>query len=169
MKKNIDSSLKDLGKLIKSERKARNLTQTQLGELSGTSINFISQIEAGKATAHIGKVFRVLQILGYEFYCRRGSQGVVIHEKGDIFVGQLERTLKGFRIVFDDSYFQDSSEEPTLKLPRRFSALRARLKKGEDPGNSSLAGVQDKISADCISLPLSGKKGPFSIKCSKKG
>jgi len=81
MKKDIDSSLKDLGKLIKVERKARNLTQTQLGELSGTSINFISQIEAGKSTAHIGKVFRVLQILGYELYCRRGSLGLVIDKE----------------------------------------------------------------------------------------
>ena len=81
MKKDIDSSLKDLGKLIKSERKARKLTQTQLGELSGTSINFISQIEAGKTTAHIAKVLRVLQILGYELHCRRGSQGLVINEE----------------------------------------------------------------------------------------
>lgn len=80
MKKDIDLSLKDLGKLIKQERKARNLTQTQLGELTGTSINFISQIEAGKPTAQIGKVFRVLQVLGYELYCRRGSQGLVLHE-----------------------------------------------------------------------------------------
>lgn len=82
MKRDIEASLKDLGKLIKSERKARDLTQTQLGELSGTSINFISQIEAGKSTAHIGKVFRVLQILGYELYCRRGSQGLVIKKEG---------------------------------------------------------------------------------------
>ncbi len=82
MKKQIDSSLKDLGQLIKGERKARNLTQTQLGELSGTSINFISQIEAGKPTAHIGKVFKVLQILGYEIHFRRGSQGLVVDKVG---------------------------------------------------------------------------------------
>ncbi len=82
MKKQIDSSLKDLGQLIKGERKARNLTQTQLGELSGTSINFISQIEVGKPTAHIGKVFKVLQILGYEIHFRRGSQGLVVDKEG---------------------------------------------------------------------------------------
>jgi HTH-type transcriptional regulator/antitoxin HipB len=81
MKKDLDLSLKDLGKLIKDERKARHLTQTQLGELSETSINFISQIESGKSTAHIGKVFRVLQILGYELFCRRGSKGLVIDKK----------------------------------------------------------------------------------------
>lgn len=79
--KKIDSSLKDLGLLIKNERRNRQLTQTQLGELSGTSINFVSQIEAGKTTAHIGKVFRVLQVLGFELHCLRGQKGLVINDK----------------------------------------------------------------------------------------
>lgn len=76
--KNIKTSLVDLGLVIKAERKKRKLTQTQLGELSDTSINFVSQIEAGKSTAHIGKVFRVLQILGFELHCQRGQKGLVI-------------------------------------------------------------------------------------------
>ena len=71
-------SLQKMGQLIKAERKNRNLTQTQLSELSDSSINFISQIEAGKTTAHIGKVFRVLQVLGFELHFRRGSKGLVI-------------------------------------------------------------------------------------------
>lgn len=79
--KKIDSSLKNLGLLIKNERRNRQLTQTQLGELSGTSINFVSQIEAGKTTAHIGKVFRVLQVLGFELHCLRGQKGLVINDK----------------------------------------------------------------------------------------
>lgn len=78
MKKDITSALKELGLVIKKERKLRELTQTQLGELTGTSINFISQIESGKSTAHIGKVFRVLQVLGIELHCSRGSAGLVI-------------------------------------------------------------------------------------------
>ncbi|MNK12093.1 Helix-turn-helix domain protein [compost metagenome] len=83
MKKSINSSLKDLGLLIKKERKQRNLTQTQLGEISETSINFISQIEAGKPTAHIGKVFRVLQVLGYELHLQRGAAGLVVNSSGE--------------------------------------------------------------------------------------
>lgn len=79
--KNTISSLVELGKLIKAERKNRKLTQTELGELSETSINFISQVEAGKHTAQIGKVFRVLQVLGFELHCRRGQKGLVLHEK----------------------------------------------------------------------------------------
>ena len=81
MKKTISSSLIDLGKLIKKERKLRHLTQTQLGDLTGTSINFISQVEAGKPTAHIGKVFRVLQVLGFELQCQRGPSGLIVDLK----------------------------------------------------------------------------------------
>ncbi len=75
--KNIEKNLKKLGLTIKTERKSRGLTQTELGLLSGTSINFISQIEAGKATAHIGKVLGVLQVLGFQLHCLRGSNGLV--------------------------------------------------------------------------------------------
>ena len=78
MKNSFDSSLQKLGQMIKAERKARGLTQTELGNLSKTSINFISQIEAGKSTAHIGKVFQVLQILGFEMHFRRGQKGLVL-------------------------------------------------------------------------------------------
>jgi len=78
MKKDTKNDLKELGKLIKSERKRRRLSQTQLGEISATSINFISQIESGKISAHIGKVFRVIQVLGFELHVVRGSKGIVI-------------------------------------------------------------------------------------------
>lgn len=149
--------------------------------------------------------------------------------KEDLFVGHLERTLKGCQIVFDESYFskhqgqsltysitvtdqtlvfsgtnlptyfagllpeglrlralrnrlktseddmfsllvatganpvgdiyfEDLKDEQELELPRRFSDLQKMLQEGEDPGDSVLAGVQDKISADRISFPLVGKK-----------
>lgn len=77
---NMEKNLKKLGQLIKSERKSRRLTQTELGVLTGTSINFISQIEAGKATAHIGKVLGVLQVLGFQLQCSRGSRGLVLND-----------------------------------------------------------------------------------------
>jgi HTH-type transcriptional regulator/antitoxin HipB len=78
--KQSEASIRALGEYIRRERKKRSLTQTQLGEISGTSINFISQIESGKMTAHIGKVFRVLQILGIELLCQRGSGGLIVPE-----------------------------------------------------------------------------------------
>jgi hypothetical protein len=78
MKKDITISLKELGVAIKHERKARSLTQTQLGQITNTSINFISQVESGKVSAHIGKVLRVLQVLGIELHYRRGPLGLVL-------------------------------------------------------------------------------------------
>ena len=60
------SSIAILGEAIEAERKRRKLTQSQLADLSDTSINFISQIERGKKTAQIGKVIDVLQILGMQ-------------------------------------------------------------------------------------------------------
>lgn len=79
MKKPIYSthSMNLIGEIIREQRKKRNLTQTELGDLSGTSINFISQVEAGKATAHIGKVLKVLQILGLQIEVVYGSAGLV--------------------------------------------------------------------------------------------
>lgn len=66
-----------LGLAIEAERKRRRLTQTQLAELSNTSINFVSQIERGKPTAQIGKVVEVLQILGLQLAIEKGSAGLV--------------------------------------------------------------------------------------------
>jgi HTH-type transcriptional regulator/antitoxin HipB len=66
-----------LGHAIEAERKKRQLTQTQLAQLSNSSINFISQVESGKATAQIGKVLEVLNVLGLELHIEKGSKGVV--------------------------------------------------------------------------------------------
>lgn len=75
--KDNNSPATQFGKIIREERKKRNLTQAELGDLSGTSINFISQIEAGKETAQIGKVFKVLQVLGVQIEVAYGSKGLV--------------------------------------------------------------------------------------------
>jgi len=53
-----------LGKIIREKRKKQSLTQQQLAGVSGTGVRFISDLEKGKATCHIGKVFRVLEMLG---------------------------------------------------------------------------------------------------------
>lgn len=79
MKKEQD--IIELGLAIENERKKRNLTQTELGELSSTSINFISQIEAGKSTAQIGKVIAVLKVLGLQLVIEKGVSGVINNAK----------------------------------------------------------------------------------------
>jgi len=70
-----------LGLAIEAERKKRHLTQTQLAEISNSSINFISQVESGKATAQIGKVMDVLKVLGLQLNIEKGSAGVVNYVK----------------------------------------------------------------------------------------
>ncbi len=75
------SSVSILGEAIEAERKRRKLTQGQLANLSGTSINFVSQIERGKKTAQIGKIIDVLQILGIQLVIGRGTAGVVNHNE----------------------------------------------------------------------------------------
>ncbi len=78
MKNNTQKSpVRILGDAIEEERRRRKLTQNQLAHLSGTSINFISQIERGKLTAQIGKVIDVLQVLGMQLVIGRGGAGVV--------------------------------------------------------------------------------------------
>lgn len=42
---------------------------------------FVSQIERGKATAQVGKVITILQILGLQLAIEKGSAGVVNHNE----------------------------------------------------------------------------------------
>lgn len=58
------ATLNELGETIRAERRRQGLTQDELAQLSGVGINFVSQIERGKPTAEIGKVFAVLRMLG---------------------------------------------------------------------------------------------------------
>ena len=55
---------KDIAILIKAERKKQNLTQTELAGLCNVGLRFIVDVEAGKETCQIGKVLKVLDVLG---------------------------------------------------------------------------------------------------------
>lgn len=58
-----------------------------------------------------------------------------------------------------DIHFSQNSTESTLaELPKNFYSIKKNLKSGETIDSKSIAGVQDKISSDRISLPLSLKK-----------
>ena len=54
----------DIAILIKTERKKQNLTQTELAGLCNVGLRFIVDVEAGKETCQIGKVLKVLDVLG---------------------------------------------------------------------------------------------------------
>ncbi|MBM6779487.1 helix-turn-helix transcriptional regulator [Collinsella tanakaei] len=63
----------ELGSLIREERLRQKLTQTDLAGISGVGIAFISQLENGKETAEMGRVIRVLTMLGIDLYAERRS------------------------------------------------------------------------------------------------
>lgn len=59
-------SVESLGRVIRRERKRHKLTQRQLAFAAGTGLRFIIEIERGKNTAQIGKVFTILSLLRLE-------------------------------------------------------------------------------------------------------
>ena len=53
-----------IGETIREYRKKRNLTQKQLGELSGTSESTIKQYELGKRQPRIEQLKKIAEALG---------------------------------------------------------------------------------------------------------
>jgi HTH-type transcriptional regulator/antitoxin HipB len=49
---------------VRATRKAQGLRQPDLAGACGTSVRFVVELERGKTTAQVGKVLRVLQMLG---------------------------------------------------------------------------------------------------------
>ncbi len=55
---------KQIGELVRSSRKAMNVTQKDLAMTSGTGLRFIIELEQGKPTCQLGKVLTVLHTMG---------------------------------------------------------------------------------------------------------
>lgn len=55
-----------LGRTLRSARKALGLTQPQLALAAGVGVRFIVELEAGKPTLRLENVLRVIQALGGE-------------------------------------------------------------------------------------------------------
>ncbi len=53
-----------LGALVREARKRQGLTQVALGELCSAGPRFVGELERGKSTVHMGKVFELLEVLG---------------------------------------------------------------------------------------------------------
>lgn len=60
-------SAKELGALVRSRRKQRGLTQSELATLVEVSPLWISQLERGKSTVQLGLVLRTMKELGLSF------------------------------------------------------------------------------------------------------
>jgi HTH-type transcriptional regulator/antitoxin HipB len=66
---------KELGQYLLKERKSLKLTQKEISEFSDVGRKFIIELEKGKATAQLGKVFELLNGLGLELHLiKRGDK-----------------------------------------------------------------------------------------------
>ena len=64
----------ELGQYILKERKNLNLTQKEISEFTDVGRKFVLELEKGKDTAQIGKIFEVLKGLGLELHLvKRGD------------------------------------------------------------------------------------------------
>jgi y4mF family transcriptional regulator len=55
---------RNLGDLIRDERKAQGLTQEQLAGLTGVGVRFVRELEAGKESCQLGRALQVAAALG---------------------------------------------------------------------------------------------------------
>ena len=60
----IVTNLSQLGEIVKKSRKQRGITKTDLAFEAQVGLRFIVDLESGKETMQIGKVFNVCNILG---------------------------------------------------------------------------------------------------------
>ena len=65
------NNAKTLGLEIRERRKELHYTQAYLAEFTGYSTSFISEVERGKATAEIEKVFQLVQVLGLDIFVEK--------------------------------------------------------------------------------------------------
>jgi len=66
--------MSDIGFLVQQKRAELGMTQSQLADVSGKGVRFISELENGKQTMQVGKVLDTLHVLGIDMsLSERGS------------------------------------------------------------------------------------------------
>lgn len=73
MSANVHES-KDLGSLAKARRRALDLTQDELSDLSGVSRRTISALENGKESIQLDRLTAVLAVLGLTLEVREAGR-----------------------------------------------------------------------------------------------
>ena len=61
----------DFGRIVRQVRKQSGLRQAQAAPLCGVGTRFLSDLENGKQTLHLGKVLQVLHGLGLRIVIKR--------------------------------------------------------------------------------------------------
>ncbi len=70
MRKSEITDIKTLGRIIREERRKQNLTQQDLADTAGVSVRFLGDLERGKDSCEIARVFSVLRVLGISLQLR---------------------------------------------------------------------------------------------------
>jgi y4mF family transcriptional regulator len=71
MDRHLIHTPEDLGRQIRSRRTDLQLTQTELADVSGVTLRFVSELENGKESAQLAGIQRVLAALGLNWYLER--------------------------------------------------------------------------------------------------
>jgi y4mF family transcriptional regulator len=58
------NKMNDISTLVKERRKSLRLTQAECASFCGIGIRFLSELENGKESLHLGKTLQVLKMLG---------------------------------------------------------------------------------------------------------
>lgn len=74
------SAVSDLGRIIRAKRKSDGKRQVDLAKKSGVGTRFISDLENGKKTIEMGKVFLVLEALEIQLLTRPKKYLQVVEE-----------------------------------------------------------------------------------------
>ena len=61
-------SAADIGQIIRQERKRQGVTQVVAAQLCGVSVHFLSNLERGKETSELARVFQVLNSMNIRLY-----------------------------------------------------------------------------------------------------
>lgn len=71
MNEHLASDPAEIGKAILQRRQEMKLTQAEAAALCKVGIRFLSELENGKLTLHLGKVIQVLRAFGLMIILRR--------------------------------------------------------------------------------------------------
>ncbi|MBD5414056.1 MAG: helix-turn-helix transcriptional regulator [Treponema sp.] len=64
-------SSKDISTLVKERRKALGYTQAEVASFCNVGLRFLSELENGKETLQLGKVLKVVNILGIDLIAKQ--------------------------------------------------------------------------------------------------
>ena len=64
-------SPEDISRLVKERRKTLGYTQADVASFCGVGLRFLSELENGKEALQLGKVLKVMNILGLDLSARR--------------------------------------------------------------------------------------------------